>query len=285
MVRDIVRRVVKQSAEDNVPFLAGGVAFNVLLALVPFVLLLVAGLSFMLGNQPEEAADSVTSLVGRLLPSESDAADGLLRGVVVDVLSTRGAVTIYSAIGFAWFSTRLFGSLRSVLVLIFDHTDRGIVAGKLFDLLATVVATLAVVVYVVFNAYLSLASTRGLELLRELGLRESAMSGLTYVTGRALSVMLVVALFAALYRGLPRHRPSVQSALVGAGIAAVLFEAARHIFAIVVRQLDPGSLYTGTIAIIVAVVFWTYYAAFLFLIGAESTQAIDLRRRESVLTG
>jgi membrane protein len=42
---DILRRVWNQSAEDNVPFLAGGLAFNTLLALVPFVLLLISGLS------------------------------------------------------------------------------------------------------------------------------------------------------------------------------------------------------------------------------------------------
>lgn len=277
---DIVRRVWNQSAADNVPFLAGGLAFNILLALVPFVLLLITGLSFLLGNQPAEAADTVTALVSQLLPNGSNAADALLRGVITDVLETRGAVTLYSAIGFAWFSTRLFGSLRSVLALIFDDTDRSIVFGKLFDLLATVVATMAVVVYVVFSAYLDLATTRGLTLLREVGLRESAMGSLTYLIGRVLAVLLVFGLFYALYRGLPRRRPSVRVALVGGATAAVLFELARHLFAILVRNADPSSLYTGTIAAIVAVVFWTYYAAFLFLIGGEVAQAYDLRQRE-----
>ncbi|HEY0930603.1 MAG TPA: YihY/virulence factor BrkB family protein [Gemmatimonas sp.] len=277
---DIVRRVWQQSGEDNVPFLAGGLAFNILLAFVPFVLLLIGGLSFLLGNQPAEAVNTVSSLVGQLLPNESTAADALLRGVITDVLETRGAVTLYSAIGFAWFSTRLFGSLRSVLALTFDGSDRSIVAGKLFDLLATVVATLVVVLYVVFSAYLDLATTRGLTLLRDVGLRESAMGGLTYLLGRALAVLLVFALFSAMYRGLPRRRPPVRVAFVGGATAAVLFELARHLFAILVRNADPSSLYTGTIAAIVAIVFWTYYAAFLFLIGAEVAQAYDLRQRE-----
>ncbi len=247
---------------------------------MPFVLLLITGLSFLLGNRPDEAADTVTALVAQLLPNGSHAADALLRGLITDVLETRGAVTAYSAIGFAWFSTRLFGSLRSVLALIFDGTDRSIVVGKLFDLLATVVSTMAVVVYVVFSAYLALATTRGLTLLREVGLRESAMGSVTYLLGRALSVLLVFGLFYALYRGLPRRRPAVKVALVGGATAAVLFELARHLFAMIVRSADPGSLYTGTIAVIVAVVFWTYYAAFLFLVGAEVAQAWDLRQRE-----
>jgi len=277
---DVVRRVWRQSAEDNVPFLAGGLAFNILLALVPFVLLLIGGLSFLLGREAGEAASSVTALLERLLPQGDDSGRALLAGVLGDVVGTRGAVTIYSALGFAWFSTRLFGSLRSVLALIFDGSDRGIVAGKLFDLLATAIATAAVAMYVAVSAYLDLATTRGVALLRAAGLREDAMGGLGYLIGRLFAVGLVVALFYALYRGLPRRRPSRPVALVGAVTAALLFEMARHLFGVVVRHLDPGSLYTGTIAAVVAVVFWTYYGALLFLIGGEVAQAWELRRVE-----
>ncbi|MBL0937952.1 MAG: YihY/virulence factor BrkB family protein [Gemmatimonadaceae bacterium] len=277
---DIVRRVWSQSAEDNVPFLAGGLAFNILLALVPFVLLLVAGLSFLLGNETYEAASTVTALLARLLPSDAPMISGLVRDVVSDVVQTRGAVTLYSAVSFAWFSTRLFGSLRSTLALVFDTGDRSIVVGKVFDFAATLITTLAVVVYVVFSAYLDLATTRGLGLLREVGLRESAMSGLGYLLGRLLAVTLVFLLFYALYRGLPRKRPAVRVAFVGAATAAVLFEIARHVFSLVIRTSSPGSLYTGTIAAIVVVVFWTYYGALLFLIGGETAQAYDLRCQE-----
>ncbi|AMW04552.1 YihY/virulence factor BrkB family protein [Gemmatimonas phototrophica] len=277
---DILRRVWNQSAEDNVPFLAGGLAFNTLLALVPFVLLLISGLSFLLGSEPTQAAATVTALVEQLLPNNAPSASALLRGVLTDVTSTRGTVTLYSAIGFAWFSTRLFGSLRSVLALIFDGTDRGIVAGKLFDFMATAVATVAVVVYVVFSAYLDLAATQGVALLRRAGVVADAMSGLQYVAGRALALTLVFALFYALYRGLPRRRPSVRVAFVAATSASVLFELARNAFALLVGAVDPTSLYTGTIAAIVAVVFWTYYSAFLFLLGGEVAQAYELRRNE-----
>ena len=264
-------------------FLAGGLAFNVLLALVPFVLLLIAGLSFFLNREPAEAANTVAGLVQVFLPQDSPAASGLLRGIVTDVLKTRGAVSIYAAIGFAWFSTRLFGSLRSVLALIFDGTDRGIVAGKLFDFAATIVATLAVVTYVTMSAYLDLATNRGVSLLLELGLRESAMSGISYILGRLLALSVVFGLFFSLYRGLPRRRPRRNVAFVGALAATLLFEFARHMFAILVRHFDPSSLYTGTIAAIVAVVFWTYYSALLFMIGGEVAQAYELRRGQLAL--
>jgi len=261
-------------------FLAGGVAFNVLLALVPFVLLLISGIALLLGREPEQAAQTVTGLLLAFLPADASSAADLLSDIVTDVLRTRGAVTLYAAIGFAWFSTRLFGSLRSVLARIFDGTDRGVVAGKLFDFGATIVATVAVVVYIAMSAYLDLATTRGVQLLTELGLRESAMSRLTYVGGRLLGMTIVFGFFYAMYHGLPRRRPSVRTALIAASGATVLFEVARHVFAVLVRHFDPSSLYTGSIAAIVAVVFWTYYGSLLFLVGGEFAQAIELRRAE-----
>lgn len=233
-----------------------------------------------MGRQPEDAANTIIGLIESLLPRDAPAPGQLLRQLVEDVMRTRGAVGLYSAITFAWFSTRLFGSLRSVLALIFDGTDRGIVAGKLFDFFATIVATFAVAVYIVFSAYLTLATTRGAELLMRFGLAEGAMGGLTYVLGRLLAVAVIIALFFALYRGLPRRRPPQRTALVAATVAGVLFECARYAFALLVKRADPSSLYTGTIAAVVAVVFWVYYSALLFLIGGEVAQAYDLRRME-----
>ncbi len=246
---------------------------------MPFVLLLIAGLSLLLGSQPAQAAATVTGLVQALLPTDAASATELLQGAVGDVLRTRSSVGLYSAIGFAWFSTRLFGSLRSCLSLIFDGTDHGIVTGKLFDFAATLIATVAVVVYVVFSAYLDLATTRGVAVLVEMGLRESAMSGVMYVIGRVLAILVIFLLFYALYRGLPRHRPSTRTAAIASASAALFFELARNVFTLLVARFDPSSLYTGTIAAVVAVVFWTYYGSLLFLLGGEVAQAYDLRRK------
>jgi membrane protein len=277
---DVARRAWRQGVEDNIPFVAGGLAFNILLALVPFVLLLVAGLSFLLGRAPAEAAATVTDLVGGFLPAETPTAAELLRSLVADFLRTRPATTLYSALGFVWFSTRLFGSLRTATSLIFDRSDRGIVAGKLFDVAATMVATLAVAAWVVLSVLLNVATARGAALLARAGVAVPDLGRAGYATGRALAVALVLALFYALYHGLPRHRPSARTALVAAAVTTVLFEAARELFRLLVALLNPTSLYTGTLAVVIAVVFWTYYAAFLFLVGGEVAQAVELRRAE-----
>ncbi len=277
---DYARRVYNGLANDNAFFLAGGVAFSLLLALVPFVLLLVVGLTFAFGRSPEDAAATVVDLATRFLPRDAFEFGAVLRTIVDDVLRTRGAVGIGAALGFVWTSTRLFGSLRAVLSIVMDRNERGIVAGKLFDVFAAAAATLLVVVWVIISTYLSIATDTGTSLLADLGVRMETLGTLTYILGRVIGFSLIVFTFYAMYHGLPRNRHSRAAAFTGAVVASILFEIARYLFALLVVRFAPGSLYTGTIAVIVSVVFWVYYAALLFLVGAEVAQAHEQRRDE-----
>ena len=65
---------------------------------------------------------------------------------------------------------------------------------------------------------------------------------------------------------------------VAASFTTVMFELAKLAFTIYVNSFNPSSLYTGTVAAIVVVVFWVYYAALLFIVGGEVGQVYELRR-------
>src|SRR5258705_13322175 len=74
-VRDYVKRVWDNSGEDNVLFLAGGIAFNILLAAVPFFLLLIAGVTYLLPVLYRGQIDSSTAVsffLDRLWPAHKE---------------------------------------------------------------------------------------------------------------------------------------------------------------------------------------------------------------------
>jgi membrane protein len=278
-LRDYGRRVWDNAGEDNIFFLAGGIAFNILLAAVPFALLLVTGLAYFLNQSADRSAETVSQLVDRLLPDSLTGGRDLLRGALTEAVRTRGRVGVLSAVGFVWFSTRLFGSLRSVLADVFDiEQDRGIVAGKLFDMQITVVSTLLVVAYTTLSAYLAIATTRGAALLERFGVRADVLGAAGYWTGRAVAFAVIAGMFAGLYKYLPNRRIRWQTAVLGAMVAGALLELAKAAFAYYIRSFNPGGLYTGTLAVFVIVVFWVYYAAILFILGGEVAQVYELRR-------
>jgi len=271
------------SGEDNVLFLAGGIAFNLILAAVPFLLLLITGATFLLPifvkAPTANTAEQVYEVIDRLLPPHAHGTASSIDKLILDVVRTRGQVGLYSAIGFVWFSTRLFGSLRSVLASVFDiESERGIISGKLFDIKITIVGTLLFVANLLVSTYVMLATKSSAAALVALGLRKDVMGGVEYWIGRGLAFSFVLLMFFALYKYLPVRHIRAKTAWVAALFTSVAFEVARIVFSLYTSTFNPASLYTGTLAAIIVVVVWVYYAALIFILGGEVGQVYDLRR-------
>ena len=279
--RDYLKRIWDNAAEDNVLFLAGGIAFNILLAAIPFFLLLVTGLTYVLPAITGETtpAAAIHAFIERLLPVQAGEADNWVHAMIDDVMKTRRGVTIWSGLLFAWLSTRLFGSLRTALADVFDiENERSIIRGKIFDFQITVVSTILFVASTLLTTYLALATTRGLSALQAAGVREEVMTGLEYWIGRMLAFVFITMMFFALYKFLPVRTVRGRTALLAATFSGLFFELAKYVFRAVVASLNPQTIYTGTIAALVIIVVWVYYAALIFLVGGEVGQVYELRR-------
>lgn len=279
-VVDYARRLWVKGDEDDLFFLAGGVAYNILLAGVPFFLLLIAGIGYLLDRPDADSTRDVMEFLGRLLPVGNGDGTSLLDPILRDVVATRGRVGLLSALAFAWFSTRLFGTLRSVLQKVFSVAyGRGIVVGKLYDLGYTLLSSLLLVVYLVLSAYLAVMSKSGSAILQQIGVNATMLGGVQYAVGRVLAFSVVVAIFFSVYKYIPPRRVPWRQAFVAAMTTGVLFEVARNLFVMVVQRFDPASLYSGTLGALVVIIFWAYYAALIFIIGGQVGHIYALRRR------
>jgi membrane protein len=267
------------SGEDRIFFLAGAIAFNILLAAVPFALLLISGLTYLLGLSEDASVAEVVSLVDRFLPLHREEAEAPVHRLIADVVAARGSLGVYGSLIYIWFSTRLFGSLRTVLADIFDiETDRSVLLGKWFDVRITIYSSVLLLGWVGLSLYLAVARSRGLGLLAEAGVEPTVMGQLEYAVGRAIAFAFVVMILFSLYKYLPNRKIRWRQALVGAMTSALLLEIARNLWTAYTRSFDPGSVYSGTLYAVVSVVFWVYYAALIFILGGEVAQAHELRR-------
>lgn len=277
--RDYLVRMWDNAYEDNVLFLASGIAFDVLLASIPFVITLVSGVTFVLNLSPAASSAQITDIIDRMLPPHSDAMGFPVHHVVDEALQAHHALGVWSALIFLFLSTRLFASLRTVLAEVFDiEATRGIIAGKIFDVKMTLLATLLFAANTVLSAYLVLARSRGVQILVDVGLRRDVMGSLEYLVGRLVAYVFLLLMFFAIYRYLPARRVRWQTALVASLFTSALFEIAKQLFSVVVHHLDTASVYTGALAAIVILVVWVYYSAIVFILGGEVGQVFELRR-------
>jgi membrane protein len=237
------------------------------------------GLTFLLQRSPAGATEVVTHYLDKLLPSHTESPESPTHKLLTDLLGAHKTLGIWSAVGFIWFSTRLFGSLRTVLASVFDiENERGIIQGKIFDVKITVLSSILITANTLISTYVLIATKSSVQVLEDLGIRKDVMG-----TARALGTHLVASallavMFFSLYKFLPVRRVRTKTAWVAALFTSVAFELAKFLFGYYVSSFNPGSLYAGTVAALVVVVFWVYYAALVFILGGEVGQVFELRR-------
>jgi membrane protein len=247
--RDYAKRVWDNAGEDNVLFLAGGIAFNILLAAVPFVLLVVWGFALILHKNSLEANQLVVHYLDRVLPTHYESPDAPQHKLISDILGGHTKLGIWSAVGFVWFSTRLFGSLRTVLASVFDiEQERGIIQGKIFDIKITILSTILITANALISTYVLIATKASRDVLVDLGIRGDVMGQASALGTRLVGTVLLGVMFFALYKFLPVRRVRTKTAWVAALFTTVMFELAKVVFNLYVSSFNPGSLYTGTVA-------------------------------------
>jgi len=262
-----VRRVLVAAFEDNILFLASALTFQALLAALPFVLLALATLGYVL-HAGDDAVMDVFRIMQNVVPSaglgEGDPLNQVER-FINGVQESRLRLSSYGLPLFLWFSTRFFSGARSALNHVFDtQENRPWYVGTALDFLLVMVTLVLVVVSTVLT-------------LR--------MAGLPWFGRFAASVStfgLGVVLFYLVYSISPTRRIPWDTALVAAAVASLGFEITKKLFVIYLVQFTTvDRLFSNTNAIaLLLLVVWMYFTACVFLVGAEVAETYDMRQRQ-----
>lgn len=281
-LREFARRLWEKCDEDDVFFMAGAIAFNVLIALVPLIILGIGVAGFVLSARFGDPTEAVVALIADAIPQAGADVDvtALLRRLTDAVVAQRAGLTVLGAIFFVWLSTRLAGSLRIALRETFDiGTRRGILEGKLFDLVAVLVGvlllTLNLGVTVVFAAVLDFGAG-----LLHLGGRTLSLTEL--VAGQAVAFLSIWTLFLVAYRYLPARRMRWSTVIVAATFAAVAHETLKAGFSWYATEVANYGSTLGNLATGAVLVFWIYYGALVFILGGEVAQVYAMRKASRV---
>lgn len=273
---DFTYRVYKKAEADDIFFLAGGIAFNILVVAIPFLLLIVAIFGYILPSVVDRPEDVAVEYVASILPP-SRAIREFTEAFVGGIITGRKRFGLLGLVLFVWTSTRLFGTLRTALRDIFDlQDDRGIVAGKIFDAQMVLVAGTLFLANTGITLLLETIRTLGTEWLDARGLLLLQVDDAAWA--QILAFGFIFVMFVLIYRYLPARRPPWRVALVAATFTSVAWELLKGIFTWYVTYVANYTTTYGNIATLIVLVFWIYYSAVVFILGGEVGQVYDLSR-------
>lgn len=247
-------------------FLASGIAFQMLLCLVPFTLLVLSFAGAYLS-----AHQAVIDQIGRYLEQAAPALDPAVRKNLLEIIGHRTTTGVVGTIGLIWIASTVFGWLRIALNTIFEVPKaRGTLRGMGLDLVMIVLCGTSFL--------FSVGLTAVIEYLRRVS--SPLFPALTgRLLGIALSylvpflVMLMICFL--IYHLVPNRRVSLRAALLGAVFTGLLWEAAKHLFTWYVTAFKSYSLLYGSLSAAVVLLAWTYYSAAVLLLGAEVTVLLE----------
>ena len=258
-VTGVIRRTLEAAYEDNIPFLASAVSFDILLTTIPFVGLVLAVVGYLVEYQFAIHQLNVHELLQRFLPESSEGSTdrfGFIERALGDLVARRGRLTLLAAPLFLWFSTRMFGGLRAALNEVFDtEENRSWPVAKLTDL------AMVFVVGALFLANAFASTGKGVDAL--LG-----------------TLLFSTILFFLIFKFLPSRRIYWRTGLVASVFCAVGFEVAKRLYTLYVSHfvtLDRAASSANLIAVLL-LLLWIYYTAFVFLAGGEVAETYDLMR-------
>jgi len=263
----MVRLMTEQFGQDNGFFLAGGLAFSLLLYSVPLVLLMISALGYTLLDSGQ-AMEEVQSVIRQFLPRSEQ----VLAENVGAIVGDRG---LLGAVGFGSFlvlSTMVFGSIRHALNVVFQAgRGRSQWRGAAHDLLMMVFCTVLLV------AAIALAS-----LFTVVGSLSEAVPGVGSIVRRGISIVETLAslvlgggLIFGLYRFSPVSTLRDRSLLIGAVVTVALFELAKQAFAWYVEFAQGHIGLYGVLGAFLFFFLWLYYASLIFVLGAEVGWVFD----------
>jgi membrane protein len=273
---DFAARVYRKAGTDDIFFLAGGIAFNVLIAAIPFLLLLVAAFGFVLQATVEDPQQAAVEYVVGILPA-SAAVISFTQEIVDEVVDGRTRFGILGLLLFVWVSTRMIGSLRSALRYVFDlQEERGVIEGKIFDTQMVFVAGSLFVANTGITIVLEVVQTHGVALL---GLPEGEeLRAIQAFYAQVLAFAFIYLMFVLIYRYLPARRVPWRIALVAATFTALVWELLKSLFAWYVAYVANFATTYGYLGTAVILVLWIYYSAVVFVLGGVVGQVYELRR-------
>ncbi len=264
--------------------------FDALLAAVPFVLLLLIGLTHLAQAVTQGPEVDTVHLFHRFLPPHSTLPDhdpfAVIEGLLTGITKKRGQLSLYAVPTFLWFSTRLFAGIRTALNDIYDVSlrptrHRAIITlfllAKLRDTMMVVGTVVLFLANTLLTTGLTILQARGAETVPQLGF---FVSSLGRFMGEFLAFSFSVSLFYVTYSYASVRRLPWKTALLASTFTALLFEVAKRLYALYLANFASFEGLGGdaNLGAIVLFILWVYYTAMVFLLGAVVAETWELRK-------
>jgi len=258
-----VVRVLRGFRANQGYLLAGAVAYNTLLSILPLLILIL----IVLANFVDETA--LLTTLGRYLelivPGQSD----MIMGELALFLQHRHVVGWVLVATLLFFSSLAFTVLENAMSVIFYHRvtirRRHFVTSALIPFLCILFLGIGALIVTFVSGALQAMGEESVEFLGHTRSLVGVSGLLLYLTGVAGEIIVLTSI----YMVMPVGRPSWRHALIGGVTAGLLWEVTRHVLVWYFSTLSQIRIVYGSLSTAIVVLLSLEMAALVLLLGAQ----------------
>ncbi len=258
-----IRQVFQRFQANQGTLLAGAIAYNSLLSLVPLVILLLVALSHVVSEA--QLLEVLHRYLEQLAPSKSDV---ILRQVQ-QFLENRRVLSWTMAGTLLFFSAAAFGVLQSAMKVIFAHRNkvhiRGIMTSILLPYLYVLLVAFGLLTVTLINSVLQTWMTSDIHLFSWEWSPNKMLVNIFYI----ISILSQIGGLMLIYMLMPAGRLPWQHALIGGIAAFLLWEGVSYVLAWYFANLSEVNTIYGSLAGVIIVLMTLYAISLIILLGAQ----------------
>ena len=265
---NLCRKAVDAWMDDFAPSMGAAISYYTMFSLAPLLVIVVAVAGALFGREAVqgEIVEQLTGLIGRdaatsvqaMIKSASAPGQGLIAGLIGFAVLLVGATTV-------------FAELQSALDRIW-HVPEADKPTGLWAVLRARVLSFGLILGLAFLLMVSLTVSTGVAAFGSwIGGLMPGWEILLQLINFAISIAITTALFAMIFKFMPTAKVAWRDVGVGAVVTAVLFEVGKQLIGLYLGKsgLSESLAAAGSLVVLLA---WVYYAAQIFLLGAEFTK-------------
>ena len=275
--KQIVKRAWAENKADNMPIIAGGVAFFGFLSIFPALIALIS--IYGLVASPETVAQQVEDLSAQLPDEAAEIIGTQLEAIVSNSGSALSISLVISILAALWSASGGVGNVVTAINIAYDEVEaRGFVKLKLTSL----GLTLGAIVFVLITFGLLAVVPAVIEALG-LGVVGTILA---QVARWVLLLAVFAGALAVLYRVAPdRDAPRLSWVSLGSVVVTVVWAIVSVGFAVYVNNFGSYDKTYGAIAGVIVLMLWLYLTCYLVLLGAEINSEAEHQTAHDTTTG
>jgi len=256
-------RVLKSFRANQGYLLAGAVAYNTLLSILPLLILIL----IVLANYVEEAAllSTLDRYLDLIVPGQSNA----LMGELALFLEHRQTIGWVLVVTLLFFSSLAFTVLENAMSVIFYHRvkirRRHFLTSALIPFFCILFLGIGALIVTFVSGALQAIGQESIEFLGRTRSLVGFSGFMLYLIGVAGEIVVLTSI----YMVMPVGRPSWRHALIGGVTAGLLWELTRHVLVWYFSTLSQIKIVYGSLTTAIVVLLSLEIAALVLLLGAQ----------------